>query len=86
MKNKLKSVLVGKIFKQESYSEELNNILKDFNVEANTWDFDFDRLFYAGYEDRKDGDADYIGSLDTEFITKGEEESEEYYIKIIDII
>lgn len=86
MKNKLKSVLIGKIFKQENYSEELNNILKDFNVEANTWDFDFDRLFYAGYEDREDGDADYIGSLETEFITEGEEEDEEYYIKIIDVI
>lgn len=82
MKNKLKSILIGKVFKEEDYSEELNNILKDFNLEANILDFDFDRLYNTGYEDKENWDDEYIGSLETEFIT---EEKEEHFIKIINV-
>ena len=85
MKNKLKLALVGQEFKLEDYSDGLNNLLKEFGIEANTWDFDFDRLYNAGYEEKEDWDAEYIGSLDIELITKGDEENEEEFIKIIDV-
>ena len=84
MKNILKAVLVGKEFKEEDYNEELNSIVKDFNVEANTWDFDIDRLYNAGYEEKEDWSAEHIASIEIEFITRGEE-NEEKFIKIIDV-
>ena len=83
LKEELKTLLVGKEFKEDDYNETLlNNMLKDFNVEVNLCDFDFDRVYKAGYEAKEDWDTEYIASMETQFITREEEENEEEFIKI----
>ena len=78
--------MVGKEFKEDDYNETLlNNMLKDFNVEVNLCDFDFDRVYKAGYEAKEDWDTEYIASMETQFITREEEENEEEFIKIINV-
>ena len=63
LKEELKTLLVGKEFKEDDYNETLlNNMLKDFNVEVNLCDFDFDRVYKAGYEAKEDWDTEYIAS------------------------
>ena len=86
LKEELKTLLVGKEFKKEDYSSTLlNNMLKDFNVEVNLWDFDFDRVYRAGYKAKEDWDIEYIASMETQFITRIEEGNEEEFIKIINV-
>ena len=86
LKEELKTLLVGKEFKEDDYNETLlNNMLKDFNVEVNLCDFDFDRVYKAGYEAKEDWDTEYIASMETQFITRGEEENEEEFMKIINV-
>ena len=86
LKDELKTLLVGKEFKEEDYGETLlNNMLKDFNVEVNLWDFDFDRVYRAGYKAKEDWDIEYIASMETQFITRIEEGNEEEFIKIINV-
>ena len=86
LKDELKTLLVGKEFKEGDYSEILlNNMLKDFNVEVNLWDFDFDRVYRAGYKAKEDWDIEYIASMETQFITRIEEGNEEEFIKIINV-
>ena len=61
LKEELKTLLVGKEFKEDDYNETLlNNMLKDFNVEVNLCDFDFDRVYKSGYEAKEDWDTEYI--------------------------
>ena len=82
LKEELKTLLVGKEFKEDDYNETLlNNMLKDFNVEVNLCDFDFDRVYKAGYEAKEDWDTEYIASMETQFITRGEEEKLENKVK-----
>lgn len=50
---RLKEKLIGKEFKEEDYNKELNNLVKEFHLEANTCDFDFDRLYHIGYEEKE---------------------------------
>lgn len=52
---RLKEKLIGKEFKEKDYNKELNNLVKEFHLEANTCDFDFDRLYHIGYENKKTG-------------------------------
>ena len=50
LKEELKTLLVGKEFKEDDYNQTLlNNMLKDFNVEVNLWDFDFALSLYLYY-------------------------------------
>ena len=85
LKEELKTLLVGKEFSEDDYRETvLNDMLNDFNAEVNLCDFDFDRIYKAGYECKENWDTEYIASIETQFITR--EENEEEFIKIIKII
>lgn len=81
MKDKLRELLVGKEFYINDYNEELNSILKKIDLEVNTSDFDFDRIYTLGYNEIDDWSDAYIGSLDIMFDLKDEEE----VVKIVDV-
>ena len=80
--SQLKPVLIGKVFLESDYHEELENIVKNFNTEMN-WDFDFDRIYLKGYEENYLDlyNMGHIASLDLEYV----EQDEETYIKIHDV-
>lgn len=84
---KIKEKLVGKKFIDENYNKELNNLVKEFDLEANTCDFDFDRLYRAGYEKKENWDDEYVCSIQVNYIPVYDENGyhECDIIKIFDV-
>ena len=86
LQNRLKYILVGKEFKEEDYNEDLSKIAKRFNLELNTTDFNFNRLYKYGYKHKQDWDNEHVASLYTKAITKHDKYGyQETFIKIVDV-
>lgn len=84
---RLKEKLIGKEFKEEDYNKELNNLVKEFHLEANTCDFDFDRLYHIGYEEKENWDDEYVCSIQVNYIPVYDENGYHDFdiIKIFDV-
>ena len=85
--SKLQELLIGKYFLEEDYQYELNALVSKLDVEVNTCDFDFDRIYNAGYGSKEDWNEEYIASIEVEYLTDYDydDEQEASYIKIVDI-
>ena len=83
----IKEKLVGKKFIEENYNKELNKLVKEFDLEANTCDFDFDRLYKIGYEKKENWDDEYVASIHITYIPLYDENGyhECDIIKIFDV-
>lgn len=84
---KLKEVLVGKEFEEEDYYKELKNLVKGFGLEVNTCDFDNERIYNTGYEEKEDWESELVACIEKEFIPVYDEEGDVDHdiVKIVDI-
>ena len=64
LKDQIKARLINTALIYNDRREIIENLLKGLDVEINTRDFDYDRIYKKGYEDIEDWEEYYICSID----------------------
>lgn len=87
MLEKLKDALIDKMFEEEDYYDGLKSIVSKFGLEANTCDFDDERIYKKGYEEKEDWEAEEVAYISIQFVPvyNGDGQIDRHLIKIIDV-
>lgn len=87
MLEELKNTLIGKIFEEENYYQALKNIVGEFDLEVNTCDFDNERVYQKGYENKENWEDELIAHIDKKFIDVYDENGDidRQLVEIIDV-
>lgn len=87
MLEKLKKVLIGKEFEENNYYDELTKIASQFGLETNTCDFDNERIYNKGYENKECWEDELVAVVEIQFIPIYDEHGEIdcYHIRIVDV-
>ena len=83
LKDQIKARLINTVLIYNDRREIIENLLKGLDVEINTWDFDYDRIYKKRYEDIEDWEEYYICSID--YTDLEDQCNYNYKVKIIDL-
>lgn len=71
---------------EQEYYQELKRIAEKHGYEANTCDFDFERIYNRGYEDKEDWEDEYICSVEQEIEVNEKSEDETLYTLTAEVL